>query len=210
MKKVFIHGLGQTPSSWDKVISQLNLNEDAICPEIAKLMKLKENRATYSSLYSAFSNRINEEKGYLSLCGLSLGGVLALNYAIDYPEKVKSLVLIAAQYKMPKKLLKFQNAIFRFMPNSMFEKIGLKKGDFIELSKSMMELDFSAFIHKIKCPTLIIYGNKDKANMKASIELADKISDSELKVLNGIGHEVNMEAPKELAEILKDFFLRNE
>ena len=33
------------------------------------------------------------------------------NYAIQYPKKVRSLVLIATQYKMPKKLLKFQNLL---------------------------------------------------------------------------------------------------
>lgn len=35
-------------------------------------------------------------------CGLSLGGVLALNYAIERPDKVKSLVLIATPYMIPK------------------------------------------------------------------------------------------------------------
>ena len=37
----------------------------------------------------------------ICLCGLSLGGVLALNYAIEHPEKIKGMVLIATQYKMP-------------------------------------------------------------------------------------------------------------
>lgn len=51
----------------------------------------------------------------------SLGAVLTLNYAIDHPDKVKALVLIAAQYKMPKKLLKVQNMLFHLMPNSAFQ-----------------------------------------------------------------------------------------
>ena len=33
----------------------------------------------------------------ICLCGLSLGGVLALNYAIEHPGKIKVLVLIARQ-----------------------------------------------------------------------------------------------------------------
>lgn len=55
--------------------------------------------------------------------------VLALNYAIDHPDKVKALVLIAAQYKMPRKLLKVQNMLFHLMPNSAFDKMGFKKAD---------------------------------------------------------------------------------
>ncbi len=36
-------------------------------------------------------------------------------------------------YKMPKKLLKFQNLIFRFMPQSGFEQMGFGKKDFLKL-----------------------------------------------------------------------------
>ena len=43
------------------------------------------------------------------------GAVLALNYAIDFPQKAGSLVLIAPQYDMPKFLLKVQNVLFKFM-----------------------------------------------------------------------------------------------
>lgn len=49
--------------------------------------------------------------GQLNLCGLSLGVVLALNYIIDNPKKVNSLVLIAGQSEMPKALLKLQNIV---------------------------------------------------------------------------------------------------
>ena len=53
-----------------------------------------------------------------------LGGILAMQYAIEHPEKMNSLVLIGTQYEMPKYLLKMQNLIFRIMPCSAFEKMG--------------------------------------------------------------------------------------
>ena len=85
----------------------------------------------------------------LDLCGLSLGAVLSLNYAIDNPEKINSLILIAPQYNMPKTLLKIQNIIFHFMPNSAFSKIGLTKKGFIEFTNSMMNIDFSENIKNL-------------------------------------------------------------
>ena len=63
----------------------------------------------------------------IDLCGLSLGGVLSLNYAIEYPHKINSLVLIAPQYKMPVNLLKVQNLLFRFMPKAAFQSTGFEK-----------------------------------------------------------------------------------
>lgn len=142
----------------------------------------------------------------IDLCGLSLGGVLALNYACEHPEKVNSLVLIAAQYKMPKGLLHIQNILFRFMPKTMFQQMGFSKEDFLQLCKTMMELDFSDSIQKITCPTLVICGEKDFANKKAAEELVRIMKNVEFRVINGSGHEVNIEAPETLAGILYDFY----
>lgn len=206
MKQIYLHGLGQNPYSWSKVIEQLENVEDSMCPDLSELVQGQDT--TYQNLYAAFSAMCDEIEEDLCLCGLSLGGVLALNYAIEHPEKIKVLVLIATQYKMPKKLLRVQNAIFRFMPKSMFQQIGFGKSDFLKLCNTMMELNFSDSIYKVSCPTLVIYGEKDHANKNASIELANMLIDAELQVFNGVGHEINIEAPDKLGETLRVFFGR--
>ncbi len=53
-------------------------------------------------------------KKNFNLCGISLGGILALNYVLDFPDKVKSLVLIGISHKVPKVMFSIQNIIFRF------------------------------------------------------------------------------------------------
>ena len=123
-----------------------------------------------------------------------------------YPQKVKALVLIAAQYKMPKRLLKLQNALFRFMPQSMFQQTGFGKLDFISLCDSMVELDFSGSLNQVSCPVLVVCGEKDKANKRASIELADIMKHSQFKEIPRTGHEVNLESPEELASLLRKFY----
>ena len=162
MKQIYVHGLGQTSDSWTKTIDILQTTDYSLCPNLPDLVHSKE--VTYDNLYAAFSDYCNQYDEPIDLCGLSLGGVLALNYAIQYPKKVRSLVLIATQYKMPKKLLKFQNLLFRFMPKSMFQQMGFRKADFFLLCETMMELDFNNSLHKISCPTLLLYGEKDTAN----------------------------------------------
>lgn len=206
MKQIYLHGLGQNPDSWSKVIEQLEAAEHSMCPDLSELVQGQDT--TYQNLYAAFSAMCDEIEENICLCGLSLGGVLALNYAIEHPEKIKGLVLIATQYKMPKKLLRVQNAIFRFMPKSMFQQMGFGKSDFLKLCNTMMELDFSDSIYKVSCPTLIIYGEKDRANKNASIELANMLIDAELQVFHGVGHEINIEAPDKLEETLRVFFGR--
>ena len=203
MKLIYIHGLGQTPDSWNQVVSQLNAAEYSLCPNLAELVL--GNEATYQNLYSAFSGLCDGIGGTVHLCGLSLGGVLALNYAIDHPEKVESMVLIATPYKMPKKLLKLQNVMFRFMPKSMFLSMGFGKNDFFKLCNTMMELDFSKSLQKVSCPTLVICGDKDHANKHASIELANNLHNAVYQELCGSGHEANVEAPENLAKAIGSF-----
>ena len=79
---------------------------------------------------------------------------------------------------MPKKLLKFQNMLFRLMLNSMFKQIGFKKADVINLCNTMSELDFSDSLCKVSCPTLIICGEKDNTNKKAPKELSYYLNNS--------------------------------
>lgn len=204
MKYLYLHGLGQKPDSWDRVIKETKVSGSSISLSLAEMLKGKD--VTYGELYSTFSFECNKENVEYVLCGLSLGAVLALNYAIDHPDKVKALVLIAAQYKMPKKLLKFQNMLFHLMPNSMFRQIGFKKADVISLCDTMAELDFRDYLHNVSCPVLLVCGEKDNANKKASKELECYLSKSSFHELLKTGHEANIESPEELATVLQEFY----
>ena len=204
MKYLYLHGLGQKPDSWDRTIKETKVSGSSISLSLAEMSEGKD--VTYKELYSAFSEVCDKEDEEIVLCGLSLGAVLALNYAIDHPDKTKALVLIAAQYKMPEKLLKFQNVLFRLMPNSMFKQIGFKKADVISLCGTMAKLDFTDSLHNVSCPVLIVCGEKDHANKKASKELTRYLSKSFFYELLKTGHEVNIEAPEEIAILLQKFY----
>lgn len=204
MKYLYLHGLGQKPDSWNRTIKETKVSGSSIRLSLAEMSEGKD--VTYKELYSAFSEVCDKEDEEIVLCGLSLGAVLALNYAIDHPDKTKALVLIAAQYKMPEKLLKFQNVLFRLMPNSMFKQIGFKKADVISLCGTMAELDFTDSLHNVSCPVLIVCGEKDHANKKASKELTRYLSKSFFYELLETGHEVNIEAPEEIAIVLQKFY----
>ena len=97
MINILIHGLGQNNQSWNEV--KKHLNNDGILVEIPNLYCLNNKSVTYSNLYNNFENILNNYQDKLNLCGLSLGGIIALEYAKRHPEKVNSLVLIGTPYK---------------------------------------------------------------------------------------------------------------
>ena len=204
MRKILIHGSGHKGTSWNETIKFMQDNKDILCPDLSSILNGKE--ASYTNLYSSFVEYCNKIDGQIDLCGLSLGGILALNYAIDYPNKVEKLVLIGTPHKVPKVMFSIQNIIFKFLPKKIFETMAFNKKDTFILGKTMKNLDFSNRVQNIKCPTLIICGEKDNANIKSAHYLAENIENAKLEIMKNTGHIINEESPKELAKTLIEFW----
>lgn len=205
MVNILVHGLGQTEKSWDKIIEELDKSN--IKAENPNLFELAKNyEINYENIYRTFCDYCNSFKEKLNLCGLSLGGILSIDYAIEYPDKVNSIILIGTTYKIPKKMFKLQNFIFRFMPKSTFENMGIKKNDFINLTNSMADLDIKSKVDNIKCKALILCGEKDNVNMESAKQLNRNIKASKLEIIRNAGHEVNTENPKELARVISKYW----
>ena len=198
MKTILLHGLGQTAQDWKKVVCQLS-SSNVECPELFSSM---ENEISYPQILGDLERRYSNVKEPLRICGLSLGALLAIDFAIRHGDKVASLVLIGTQYKVPSLLIDFQNLIFRCMPNKAFESMGLSKSNTIKLARSMRALDFTAQLSGIHCPVNILCGEKDSANLKSSKKLNEILPKATLQIVPGAGHEINKDAPEAIAAIL--------
>lgn len=210
MVNILIHGLGQNETSWNEVKNQLNNSE--INVETPNLFSIVKNyQVNYENMYKTFADYCNSFNEKINLVGLSLGGILAIDYIAEFPEKVNSIILIGTPYEIPKTIFTIQNIIYKFMPKRIFEKISCPKKDMIRLLKSMSELSIPDKAPNIKCNTLIICGEKEKdnINMKSAKQLNKVIQNSKFKIIENAGHEVNIDNPKELANIINDFWKDN-
>lgn len=197
MRYIFLHGLGQSPSAWAKTLDLAGI-EGATCPDLASWVRGRN--PCYQTLYQALEKYCATIDEPLALCGLSLGGILALNYSIDHPEKVHSLILIGTQHAAPRKLLKVQNAVFSILPKYTFAQTGFQKPDFISLCKSMANLNFTDALKDIGCRTLVLCGDKDRANMTACVEMQASIPNASFAAIPNAGHEVNIDNPVALSK----------
>lgn len=204
METVLLHGLGQTPESF--LITAKWMEREVRCPSLKELMG---EETSYSSLYQGFSAYCDGLNGPLALAGLSLGGILALNYALQNPERVGALALIATPYKMPKGLMTAQDFLFHLMPQSAFKRMGFSKKEVLSLTRSMQDLDFTDGLSSLQPPVLLICGGKDKQNLKIMEELGKRLS-TDLIVLENAGHEVNLAESERLGDLLKEFFQKAE
>lgn len=199
---LFLHGLGQGPDSWRAVAERLT-GSDAVIPDLGAMLA---GRADYLALRGALFAVCDAEKAPLHLCGLSLGGVLALAYAAHRPERVASLVLIGTPYTMPKRLLKLQDLLFAITPRTAFESLGLTKRQMRGLSLSMATLEIPALLPRVRCRTLVLCGEKDRANRNAARQLQEGLSNAAMQTIDGAGHEANREAPEALSAALAAFY----
>ena len=203
MTTVFLHGLGQTGASWNETVALLPNENVCLCPNLSELLVGKQ--ATFQNLYAGFESYCDRISGTFCLCGLSLGGVLALQYAANHPQRLNSLILMGAQYRSPKLLLAIQNLIFRFMKESNFQGLGFGKDDFIRLCATTGQVNLTAALPGIPCPTLVLCGENDSPNKKAALGLSSGIPGSKLVFIPQAGHELNKDCPEKLADILHKF-----
>ena len=203
MTTVFLHGLGQTGASWNEAIALLPNENVCLCPNLSELLVGKQ--ATFQNLYAGFESYCDRISGTFCLCGLSLGGVLALQYAANHPQRLNSLILMGAQYRSPKLLPAIQNLIFRFMKKSNFQKLGFGKDDFIRLCATTGQVNLTAALSGIPCHTLVLCGENDSPNKKAALGLSRGIPGSKLEFIPQAGHELNKDCPEKLTDILQKF-----
>ena len=207
MANILVHGLGQDEKSWNEIKKELNNN--GINVETPNLFSIVKNyQVNYENMYKTFADYCNSFNEKINLVGLSLGGILTIDYITEFPQKVNSIILIGTPYEIPKTIFTIQNIIYKFMPKRIFEKMGCSKRDMISLLNSMKNLSIPDKAPNIKSSTLIICGEKEKdnINMKSAKKLNEIIQNSKLKIIENAGHEVNIDNPKELAYIISNFW----
>lgn len=204
---VFLHGIGAGPDSWNAQLTALPDGYSGIAPQLAGLTG--DEPFTLAAAAAAIRDEVDErgiERAHL--CGLSLGGMVATRFALDYPARIASLVLSGSQVRPNPTLMRVQNTIMRLLPERIVAPPGMTKHDMFSVLRSVAATDFRAELPQIAVPTLVLCGMKDRANLPAARELADRIEGAELQLVPGAGHEWNVQLPAEFSARLTAFYTR--
>jgi 3-oxoadipate enol-lactonase len=172
--------------------------------------------------------------------GISYGSEISMVFALRYPEKTKSLIVIdgvseikpmlaaqtfpwqlAAERGDPEMLywtsvhLNFSAdyvAKTRHSAEEMIKRYGaLDMASFVELMKSFYALDNTSELPKISCPTLVVVGEDDLIKGKEYARIiANQIPGAEYVVIPGSGHALCLDKPDPLNTLLIGFVLKNQ
>lgn len=141
----------------------------------------------------------------MSLVGVSLGAVVALDAAIRAPECVSHLVLAAGQVNPPKSVMRAQKLVFSLMPARRLAALGVEKKRFLQALDEAAAVDYRSQLGRVKARTLVLVGANDKPNLPAAQALAAGIPGARLEIVEGAGHQLNTDAPDRFNELVYAF-----
>ncbi len=181
----------------------------------------------YADIVKSYMDNMEIKK--TTLIGHSFGGKLSIILGSKYPEMVDKIVLVNSAGLIPKrkpkyyikvysfKTLKFlyKNLFFWLNHEDKMEKFYKKFGstDYKDATGIMRKILVTAvnenllpLLKEIKSPTLLIWGDKDKATPLYMAKIMEReIEDAGLVVLEGAGHYSYLDEYQRFAVILRNF-----
>lgn len=161
----------------------------------------------------------------ITLCGLSLGGMVAMWLAANAPERLERVVLACTSARMPapdsyaeRAALVREQGIEPFADGivsrwfsdltppatrSRFREILVTTPSegYAACCEALSVWDFRDALPEVSVPTLVLAGEADAATPKADTDLlAERIPGARLVVLPGAAHLANLELPREFAD----------
>jgi len=168
----------------------------------------------------------------MHLVGLSMGGRIARNVALHFPERLKSLSLVSTtpgfDALSAEEVRRFVTERKQRTPESVRRLLGsrARPGAFEALWDSVsatreesyrktleasVAQDRGAPIENIRVPTLVVAGDEDTVYPpQLARDVARRIPGAELVMIKGAGHLVNLERPGRFNEVVMDFIERQE
>ena len=234
---IFLHGAGAGAVTWYSSINTISKNFQVLAPDIVGYGESDKPDATYNRPYFSkwlkdFLNELKIAKAHI--IGLSQGGAIAMQFAIDNPEMVDKLVLVDAAGLGAK--VSFWPLIgmiwMNYFPSSMANRFNSSYLLHKPTNRDSNHIGYSIDVLKskggkkafkqgrgtaaskipeellkqIENETLIIWGKDDKLFSVEYGEAAAKIiPNAKFHIIEDAGHLPLMDQPETFNKILDDF-----
>lgn len=203
---VLLHGLGQSPIAWQDVVSALGAGRSMTAPW---MRGLKPKDPVGFDLTAAAGGVADELELHgirqADFLGVSVGASVALRLAVERPELVGRLVLGSPLVRPSKGALRMQRLAMRLVPESKLVDAGVSRPRMLAVLDALKGFDGTESLRQVAAPTLLVAGGRDKAGIAAAQQLAGLLRDSEVAVVEGAGSVLNIDAPRQLADLAARF-----
>jgi len=234
---LFIHGLGSSGRDWQEQTGFFADRYQVITVDVRGHGQSGKTAGAYSiPLFAEDIVKLLEalQISPVHMVGISMGGMIAFQMAVSYPDLLKSLVIVNSSPEFIVRSFKEQLLVWqRFL---IVRLLGMRKmGEVLsrrlfpkpeqeELRKILVERwaenDIQAYekamkaivgwsvadrIGDIRCPTLVIASDEDYTPVEVKEEYVRKMPNAKLVVIEDARHAVTAEHPAEFNAVLDTF-----
>lgn len=232
---IVIHGGGGSGRAWQQNAVELSKYYQVYIPDLpgfghSKAISEDFDLSSYVTFVEDFSRSLG--LGRFHLLGHSLGGGIALHYALDFPHKIKRLVLISSLclgqeiafwarimslplfYRIAKKIVVSVFKAIGWLVRNLNCPLGkLAPPSLLRMSigKSIMTAKGQTTVlanrlSELLMPTLLVWGAKDNiVPVRHAYVAAERIPNCQVRVFQGSGHSVYRQRIGEFSDMLVRF-----
>lgn len=223
---IFCHGSGGRHHHWLYQLKGLKKAANPIAVDLPGHGRSEGKPSNDIAFYRDWLNRFikKSELGSPVITGHSMGGAIALDYALQYPDDYLGIILVGSGGKLrvlPAFLEELQkgtvpDALSEYLYGPAASRELLEKGrkEVKDTAASTYYADLSACnkfdvmdkIEQITKPVLILCGSEDRLTpVKYSHYLEEKLPDSKIELIDGAGHMVMLEEPEQVNQAIIKF-----
>ena len=215
---VFIHGAGGNALVWQNQRRALDRGVNTVCMDLPGHGQSPGPPCTSIAEYGNWVLRFirSLKLREVVLAGHSMGGGVAIDTAIEYPEELAGLILVGsgARLKVSSQIIQGLDDDFEatasqlvhwcYGPGSSGKLVRWGLEQLFDERREVILQDFRACnefdrmedIHLIKLPVLVLCGSEDVMTPpKYSQYLADNLRQSTVRIIEGGGHMAMLENP---------------
>ncbi|MEP6680155.1 MAG: alpha/beta hydrolase [Chloroflexota bacterium] len=225
---LFVHGHHGTHHAWDGVIRALPPAHHALAVDLRGSGGSDKPAVGYAPADYAGDLRHAADAlgiGPFTLVGYSLGGVAAVETALEEPERIRRLVLVAVaaldglspdrpppQHPRPSRATRragLVSMMARSLSESVIEQLLDDEESWTrEASQGAIEglrpLHLGRRLHELRMPSMVVVGDRDRL-LPSNRSAAALLPDARLQVYTDASHLLPMERPAELAALIDEF-----
>jgi len=237
---VFIHGLGACHKMWQPQVEPFAKHFKVIIYDVRGHGESTSSDDKYSiKLFASDLKVLLDELGVAKahICGLSMGGLIAQQFALDCPAMVDKLILAGTFCHLGIRgniVIGFARALNRvvltFISMETNAKIGAKgtfrkeeqaelrdffinevsavsKKEYFKAIAATYAFDSLKRLHELEAPTLILNAEGEKQERKQADIMLREIKDSRKELIMDAFHATNLEKPEEFNRLVLEFLL---
>jgi pimeloyl-ACP methyl ester carboxylesterase len=238
---VFIHGLGSSTRDWEFQVPEFSESLKVITFDLRGHGQSDKPEGPYQiPVFAADLAGLLRALGIESvhLVGISLGGAVAFQFAIDYPAMVKTLTIVnsaptlsedpeEARQEIERRVGMVQELGMRGMGQALSEVLFPKPDHaslretlverwaendpraYIEATRSVLGWNVRDKLDSIHCPTLVISADQDNWPVESKEAYVRLMPDAQLVVITDAHHFVTVEQPEKSNAVLTDFLSKH-